>query len=242
MKAFVVILLALAFGLTGCKKPDDPANTGNDNNQNDSIIGADSLVSHGFVDLGLPSGTLWAVCNVGAATPEDFGDYFSWGETSTKEIYSWNTYQYGDFVDEHFELTKYCSDPSFGLHGFVDTLTVLEPVDDAARANWGSDWRMPTKEEWNELYRKTTCAGTTQHGVYGWLFTGRNGNSIFLPAAGFRLNGELICTGLGVYWSSSLHTEFLDRGWSLHFDADNCHVCGTYERSRGQVIRAVIAK
>ena len=103
---------------------------------------------HEFVDLGLPSGTLWATCNIGADTPEDYGDYFAWGETEPKEIYDWKSYKYGRFLNERYELNKYCTDSVYGLDGFVDNLTILEPVDDVVRIYWGADWRMPTIEEW----------------------------------------------------------------------------------------------
>lgn len=139
-------------------------------------------------------------------------------------------------------MTKYCTDSCYGLDGFVDNLTILEPNDDAATVNWGVDWRMPTKEEWEELYQKTTWTWTDINGVKGRLLTGTNGNNLFLPATGFRLDGELICLGLGIYWSSTLHSHFPERGWSYHFDWESSHVCGTYERSRGQVVRPVYIK
>lgn len=234
-------MMLMTIVAVSCVKPDDPNNGGE--NENDTIInnGGDSLVVHEFVDLGLPSGTLWATCNIGANQPEDCGDYFAWGETEPKVVYDWNSYRYGNLVGDHFELTKYCNDSACGHNGFVDDLVVLEPVDDAATVNWGVEWRMPTKEEWKELYMKTFCAHAVQGGVNGWLFTAPNGNTLFLPSAGFCLDDGPICTGLGTYWSSSLHTHFLERGWSFHFDIDECHVCGTYERSRGQVVRAVRA-
>lgn len=234
LKFLLAIVAVAAMMLVGCRKPDDPNNGGNNDN-NDTI----TLENHEYVDLGLPSGTLWATCNVGASRPEDCGDYFAWGETVTKAVYDWKSYKYGHCPDDHFAITKYCTDSIYGLDGFVDNLTVLEPADDAATANWGADWRMPTKEEWKELFLKTTCVWTTQNGMDGRLLIGANGNSIFLPATGFRIDGELIGPGLGIYWSSSLHTDFNVRGWSFHFEGENCHVCGTYERSRGQVIRAV---
>ena len=237
LKAMAGILLMVVFAM-GCSKPDEPNNGGNGDGQNDSIVD-DSLIldDHDYVDLGLPSGLLWATCNVGANSPEEFGDFFAWGETEPKNVYDWKSYKYGNF--ERNELTKYCTDSSYGLNGFVDNLTILESADDAATANWGTDWRMPTREEWEELFRKTTCTWTTQNGVQGRLLMGWNGNSIFLPATGFFLDGALICPGLGIYWSSTLHEGFPERGWSFHYDLDECHVCGTYERSRGQVVRAV---
>lgn len=236
-KAIAVLMLMMLYTVS-CTKPDEPNNNGN--GQNDSIVDDSVILSgHDYIDLGLPSGTLWATCNVGATHPEDFGDYFAWGETTPKEVYDWKSYKYGNCTFERFEMTKYCTDSCWGLNGFVDNLIILELVDDAATSNWGADWRMATKEEWEELYRKTTCTWTTQNGVNGRLLTGCNGNSIFLPAAGFRLDGELIGPSLGIYWSSSLHTGFPERGWSFHYDLDECHVCGTYERCRGQVVRAV---
>ena len=240
LKVMAGVVLIAVFAVS-CTKPDEPNNGGSDD-QNDSIVDDNVIVDvHDYVDLGLPSGTLWAACNVGATNPEDFGDYFAWGETMPKDIYDWKSYQYGNCTFDRFEMTKYCTDSCWGLDGFVDNLTVLEPADDAATANWGADWRMATKEEWEELYRKTTCTWTTQNGVNGRLLIGCNGNSIFLPAAGFRLDGALLCPSLGIYWSSTLHTGFPERGWSFHYDLDECHVCGTYERCRGQVIRAVRA-
>ena len=204
-------------------------------NPNNTTTGM--LNDHEWVDLGLPSGTLWATCNIGASNPEGYGNYYAWGETSVKSRYDWSTYIWCTGNDH--SMTKYCTEPDWGLDGFVDSLTILEPCDDAATANWGADWRMPTKDEWDELYGKTTCMWTTQNGVEGRLLTGSNGNSVFLPATGFFLDGELICPNLGIYWSSSLHLGFPERGWSFHYDLDECHVCGTYERSRGQVVRPV---
>lgn len=226
-RASVVMVLLLAF-VVACK-PEEPIN------------GEDSHVlnGHEYVDLGLPSGTLWATCNVGADTPEDCGDYFAWGDTLPKELYDWKSYRYSNFVNGVFKLNKYCTDSYWGLNGFVDSLTVLVPADDAALAQWGDGWRMPTKEEYSELFQNTTYEWTTQNGVEGRCLTGRSGNSIFLPATGFRLDGDLLCTGLGLYWSSTLQTSSQMSAWSFHFDYEDCHVCGTYERSRGQCVRAV---
>lgn len=225
LKVIVAIFLVFSIVFVGCKK---------EKNVSDGVV-----VDCDYVDLGLPSGTLWAKCNVGAGSPEEVGDFFAWGETATKDFYDWKHYKYSVFDDVDFKLTKYCTDSTYGYNGFVDNLTVLESVDDAVRANWGPEWRMPTAEEFNELQQNTTFVWTTINGVEGRLLTGPNGNSIFLPATGFYLDGELICTGLGIYWSSSLQTTSQVSAWSLHFDDVNCHVCATYERSRGQVVRAV---
>jgi len=171
-----------------------------------------------YVDLGLPSGLLWATCNVGADSPEDYGDYFAWGETMPKDTYNWSTYQYCNGSSS--TLTKYCNNSTYGYEGFTDDLTTLLPEDDAATANWGPDWRMPTKEEWQELYSNTTVTGTTQNGVSGLLFTAANGNSLFLPAAGYRNDSSLYETGIwGDYWSSSLNTGDPSRAWSFDFNS-----------------------
>lgn len=183
------------------------------------------LNGHDYVDLGLPSGTLWATCNVGANSPEEYGDYFAWGETTAKETYYLDTYKYYDGSN----WTKY-----------TDHLTILEASDDAATANWGSGWRMPTYDEMKELKNNCTVTWTIQNGVNGCLFTGSNGNSIFLPAAGCRIDSELNNAGSrGFYWSGSLdnivivYSLFLDSEYS-----DNCGMGDCY-RFFGQPVRAV---
>ena len=171
---------------------------------------------HDYVDLGLPSGLLWATCNVGATSPEEYGDYFAWGETQPKDIYDWSTYHY--CMGSYNMLTKYCNDSSCGYNGFTDNLTTLLPEDDAATANWGSGWRMPTKEELQELYNNTTVTWTTQNGVNGRLFTASNGNSLFLPAAGSRYCSSLNYAGSdGYYWSSSLNADSTSSAWGIDF-------------------------
>ena len=235
-------LMLMVVVVVGCNKPEEPNHDENNVEENDSIVDPnENQNDHAYIDLGLPSGLLWATCNVGANSPEEVGDYFAWGEIVPKEVYDWKSYIYGNFFDERyrFTLSKYCPDSFFGVDGFVDSLTVLEPSDDAVIACWGAGWRMPTKEEWEELLNKTTCTKAEQNGVEGRLLTSWNGNSIFLPTTGFYLDGELICTGLGIYWSSTLFKRSPERAWSFHYDLDECHVCGTYERSRGQAVRAV---
>ena len=182
--------------------------------------------THEFVDLGLPSGTLWATCNVGANSPEEYGDYFAWGETAPKDVYSWSTYQYYDGGN----LTKYTGS---------DGLTTLQPEDDAATANWGNEWRMPTKEEWQELLDNTTVTWTQQNGVNGRFFTGSNGNSLFLPAAGFRWVDNLNYVGsYGLYWSNLLDTEHMGDACDFRFCSDSYYVDYDY-RGNGRSVRAV---
>ncbi len=177
---------------------------------------------HAWVDLGLRSGTLWATCNVGANKSDEYGDYFAWGETIPKDTYSWSTYKYCN--GSYNTLTKYCNNCEFGNDGFTDALTTLETSDDAATANWGACWRMPTIEEMNELYNGCTHEWTTQNGVSGEKFTGPNGNSIFLPAAGSRCEGNLCFEGSsGQYCSSSFYTGYPSNAWNLNSGLGKYH-------------------
>ncbi len=190
-----------------------------------------------YVDLGLPSGTLWATCNVGANSPKRCGDYFAWGETAPKYYYDWSTYKYCN--GGYKKLTKYCDESDYGNNGFTDNLTALLPEDDAATANWGSDWCIPTVGQWRELQDNTNIALTTQNGVNGILFTASNGRSLFLPAAGFRWDCDLYYVGsYGYYLSSSLYTDGPYRAWGFYFGSSGCSMYGYY-RDGGQSVRAV---
>ena len=192
---------------------------------------------HAYVDLGLPSGLLWATCNVGADNPEDYGDYFAWGETQPRDMYNWSTYQYCN--GSYTTLTKYCNSSTYGNNGFTDNLTTLLPEDDAATANWGSGWRMPTQAEFQELLDNTTVTWTQQNGVNGRLFTAANGNSLFLPAVGYRYDGSLDGAGsFGLYWSSSLSASYPCSAWFLDFYSGNYLMRISY-RYRGQSVRPV---
>ena len=202
---------------------------------------SDGSSEHEYVDLGLPSGTLWATCNIGASTPEGYGDYFAWGETQPKEEYGWSIYQHCNGSET--TLTKYCSNSDYGYNGFTDNLTTLLPEDDAATATWGEDWRMPTKAEWQELYNNTTCTWTTQNGVAGRLFTATNGNSIFLPAAGFRYVSSAYEAGNnGYYWSSTLDTGMPYNAWYFAFSSGSYDMGYFYGRSFGRSVRAVYSE
>ena len=170
---------------------------------------------HDCVDLGLPSGTLWATCNVGADSPEEYGDYFCWGETEPKDVYQWYNYKWAhwvyDTISDHYyrvveEVWYKYSFESWTENGTLDGdhKTELDPEDDAAYVNWGSNWRMPTLEQLQELKEKCTWEWTVQNGVKGYLVTGRNGNSIFLPAAGGRSYDLYYDGKFAYYWSRSL--------------------------------------
>ena len=192
---------------------------------------------HEYVDLGLPSGLLWATCNVGADAPEEYGDYFAWGEITPKDDYSWSTYQYCN--GSYNTLTKYCNNANYGYNGFTDGLTTLLPEDDAATANWGNDWRMPTWEEWWELLDNTTATMTTQNGVYGRLFIASNGNSLFLPAADFLSEGHtLFSYDRGWYLSTAAVNPFY-AGW-YYFGSNNSSMgWGNSGRAQGSSVRPV---
>lgn len=194
--------------------PDEPVNNG-----------------HEYVDLGLS--VKWATCNVGANSPEEYGDYFAWGETAPKEIYDWSTYKWCN--GSYDSLTKYNTDSSCGT---VDNIIVLEAVDDAATANWGGAWRMPTDYELTELHKLCTWTWTTENGVNGYRVTSKsNGNSIFLPAAGLRYANSLFDAGSSGYiWSNSLYTyqpvtaNLLSCVSSYVNDGSNSRCCGNSVR------------
>lgn len=181
---------------------------------------------HAYVDLGLPSGLLWATCNIGADAPEDYGEYFAWGETTPKSVYNWGTYQLYDGSN----VTKYTGS---------DGLTNLLPEDDAAAANWGGGWRMPTIEEWQELVQNTTITWTTINDVNGRLFTASNGNSLFIPAAGYYYASTLeLSENYGLYWSSSLYMINTDGARNFYYNSEG-YLLFNFGRCVGQSVRPV---
>ncbi|MCQ2071726.1 MAG: PEGA domain-containing protein [Bacteroidaceae bacterium] len=197
---------------------------------------------HEYVDLGLS--VKWATCNVGATKPEEYGDYFAWGETQPKSDYSWPTYKY--CKGSSATMTKYCTDSSYGYNGFTDNNSVLDPEDDAAHVNWGGDWRMPTKAEQDELRNTSNCTWTwtTMNGVNGYKVvskkSGYAGNYIFLPAAGFRYDTTLYSVGSrGVYWSSSLVASSPTYAYSLCFYSGNVDWYNSGRRYGGHSVRPV---
>ena len=202
-----------------------------------------------YVDLGLPSGLKWAKCNLGASKPSDYGDYYAWGETAPKADYTWATYKWMQAgQSESKYITKYTiADGETGgiwydsSGTFIgDGKTVLDAADDAATANLGSPWRMPTIGEIQELIDNCTWTWTTQDGVKGHQVDGPNGNAIFLPAAGLRLDsGFRFAGGQGNYWSSSLYPDISKEARSLFLNSSGRHELHYYNRSIGFSVRPV---
>ena len=178
--------------------------------------------SYKYIDLGLPSGLKWATCNVGASSPEDYGDYYAWGETETKSTYtSYNCSTYGIEMNDISGNEQY----------------------DVARKKWGGSWRMPTRDEQKELIDNCNWEWTAQNGVKGYKVTGPNGNSIFLPAAGRHLSSLQYDGEYGFYWSST--PDYLDYdhyyACNLYFDNGDEYE-GNHIRGYGRTIRPVFGE
>ena len=216
-KGFLMMLAVMFLGAAGYAKVDV----------------AESTNGVEAVDLGLS--VKWASMNVGAKKVSGFGSYFAWGETQPKDYYSWNTYAWSK-GDSQF-LTKYST---------TDRKSQLAPVDDAARANMGGEWRMPTVDEYEELMNPDNCKWewTAQDGVNGYKVTSKKtGNSIFLPITGFRYYGDIQFRAIsGIYWTSSLYTANPNKAWCLEFNFSDVKVhYGNLSSNRfsGRCIRAV---
>ncbi len=199
--------------------------------QNGQVVKAIPPKAAQAVDLGLS--VKWANMNVGAESPEDYGNYYAWGETVTKATYDRSNYF--DTNDGGNTFTKYNNEGG---------KTVLDPEDDAAHVNWGGSWRMPTKAEWQELIDNCTWTWTTQNGVNGYMVTsnkaGFTDKFIFLPAAGNRHGSDLYLVGSdGSCWSSSLNEDDSDDAWNLGFDS---YYRGFYHgyRYSGRSVRPVL--
>ena len=201
-----------------------------------------------FIDMGLPSGLLWATCNIGASAPEETGLYFAWGETQgytsgqvgTDKYFAWEgehaDYEFGEWVDQQpdYGMTKYNS---------VDGLETLESEDDAATVNCGSDCRMPKDEEFDELFENTDTAWTIRNGVNGLLLTsnveGHEDDSLFFPLAGGAEGGNIFGVGEeGGYWTSSLSLGGCEYAYLFLLNS-YCRDKTDSERCSGYVIRPV---
>ena len=202
--------------------------------------------THDYVDLGLPSGTLWATTNVGANKPQDAGLFFAWGDTeghgndpSDDYLFNWENYKWGEVIGEDTYFTKYCSDSSRGKDGFTDGKFELDPEDDAAYVNWGPVWRMPTLEQQQELIERCTWQWVERNGVYGRLVTGPNGNTLFLPAADYRSDNSPSNEGsIGAYWSRTLDSGYPSGLYFRNFDWKSVYLF-SHIRSHGFTVRPV---
>ncbi len=221
-----LICAVMLAGVTACEKEQEPEafyNQGIDqtdpNNSNDNNSESDEgLNGHEAVDLGLPSGLLWATCNVGATSPELSGYYFAWGETTPKADYLSSNYTYSN------------------------NPTTLPLSADAAHVNWGGAWRMPTEREFGELLAYCSWLWVTQNEANGYKVTGQNGNSIFLPAAGYRDGSSLDYYGsCGYYWSSLLDTSYPSYAYYLYFNSSG-YSWRDSSRYYGRSVRAVCKK
>ena len=197
-------------------------------------------IDYSYVDLGLPSGLKWATRNIGATSETDYGDYFMWGSTTpnTASQCNWTNAPFNNgsdsFDEEYFNTHK---------SEWVDDNKRLKPKYDAASQIMGSDWRMPTKAELNELFSGTTNEWTTINNVNGWKFTSKTDTSkyIFIPAAGNCGDGSVLNVGSrGYVWSSSLGTSYPSDAWYLDFTSGDCGVSYGI-RCSGQSVRGVRA-
>lgn len=177
-----------------------------------------------YIDLGLPSGLLWATCNLGATSPEGYGNYYAWAETTPKQVYTWSTYKYYDT-----DITKYT---------IGDGISYLDLEDDAASVNLGAGWKIPTNDDFDELQSNCTMTWTSRNGINGCLFVGPNGNSIFFPMSGGKKRDNLLNNGsCGFYWLNSVYS---DENYAYGFLLDSTTVTETsYYRMYGQTIRPV---
>ena len=183
-----------------------------------------SYNGHEYVDLGLS--VKWATCNVGADKPEGFGDYFAWGEIRSKLTYTWKGYRFRASGNSYSEIkfSKYGTEEfSVIQKKSIPKNEVLEPADDVANLEWGGNWRMPTKEEIEELVRNCDWVGTTQNGVNGVRITskveGYTDRSIFIPTTGYKDDSKQIHAGEAGYLWSCTNSKYKDRAYVLSFNS-----------------------
>lgn len=191
-----------------------------------------AINGHHYVDLGLS--VKWATCNIGAANLEDYGGYYAWGETEQKDIYDWSTYKWGTGVFN--SMTKY--NLNF-MTGVVDDKRVLDLEDDVAHVKWGGGWRIPTYSEFAELCNLCTWQWVTVKGINGYRVTGPNGNSLFLPAAGYRLESVVEYRGDGGYYMTNMINEgACCYAYALRF-FNGTYSNISFDRSQGHSVRPV---
>ena len=190
---------------------------------------------HEYVDLGLPSGTKWATCNVGATEPWEYGGYYAWGETEEKDNYDWSTYKWCN--GSYDTMTKYCIDSDYGT---VDNKTILDLEDDVAHVKWGGSWRMPTIEEYEELGRLCTLVWCSVNNVSGCKVIGPNGNNVFFPAAGVKY--DCCLEGKGEFFVGWLNTLYNKEygAYCIELELDELESeYDAYDREMGLSVRPV---
>lgn len=230
MKFKFIFCILVAFTTIGCnintpEIPNEPSDTPTKENGYD------------YIDLGLS--VKWATCNIGAKRPEEFGDYFAWGETKPKSTYDWSTYNWCRGTNE--TLTKYNNRSRYGI---ADNKTTLELTDDAAHTNWGGKWRIPTKSEWEELQNNTTWKEVINNGIYGYEIVSHVdiNAKIFLPAACYDDEEDKAGSNMGfcIYWANSINVENPYEAHCLESSINNFHWgTMTTDRCFGVPIRAV---
>ena len=238
IKHFTVAAIALMTSLVSCTKDDNKAS----DEQNLIENGRPSYNGHDYMDMGLPSGTKWATCNIGANKPEQYGNYYSWGETEPKKSYSWRNYL--NVLDASFKDQNTCGTERDPLKEFVypNFKTLAGTVYDVAHVKWGGSWVMPSDAQFHELFNEDHCTlgWVTQNGVNGFKVTSLvNGNSLFFPAAGDMFDDELTDEGsFGSYWSatSTENSTFRANTQTFHNNDDRD---GHYSRYIGMTVRAV---
>ena len=236
MKRVLLFFATLWLGIMGASAQEYHYDVNNDGEVNindvvalvNKILGKDNPgeeAGREVIDLGLPSGTKWASCNVGATKPEEYGGYYAWGETEEKEFYDKSTYKF--YQDD--ECVNIGSDISGTNY-------------DVAHVKWGGNWCMPTLDDIKELLDNCTYEWTTLNGVYGRKFTSNiNGNSIFLPAAGYRWYGDLYYAGeYGIYWSSAQYPDYSYYAYYLYFGSGYAYWLSYLYRYYGRSVRPVI--
>jgi len=242
MKNFLTyILVIVAVCFVACEEDGIEAFEASNINKDNDIWNvpydtSGTASGHSYVDIGVS--VLWSTCNIDATHPLMPGSYFAWGETSPKESYTWETYAYCDLKNM---LTKYNYKLESGSKYFVDSVYTLTPEDDAAVQNWGNGWRMPTKQEFEEL--RNDCEWEWVNGANAnyYKVTGPNGKSILLPACGcIKDTKRIMFMENGCLWSSSVSVKIPEHGYELTQYATGFWI-GSADRFYGEPIRPVIS-
>lgn len=197
------------------------------------ILGTAAKDGHNYVDLGLTSGTLWA--------NENMEGYYAWGETASKSSFNWRNYSHAN--GSSTTLTKYCTRTSFwGGDGSMDNKTKLQKNDDAPQVQWGTSWSSPSLTDWQELKQECQWQWITFNGKSGYKITGKNGNSIFLPAMGYKSSSTTKKADEGHYWMTEINSVTPYNAFEFYFSQTTIEPSAANQRAYGSTIRPVIRK